>query len=136
SGAIAGVLAAYGSLYPRSPITVLNPVPILWLFWGLLLELPAWFVILAFFAVNLLSGISSLGGQGGGVAFFAHIGGFIAGLVLIRLFMIGRSPREHDRWSQWRPPPRRPRSYPDRGFVGPAPRDVPEAPRRRNPWGW
>ncbi|HSL92702.1 MAG TPA: rhomboid family intramembrane serine protease, partial [Candidatus Limnocylindrales bacterium] len=42
SGAIAGVLAAYGSLYPRSPITVLNPIPLLWLFFGLFFELPAW----------------------------------------------------------------------------------------------
>ena len=44
SGAIAGVLAAYMSLYPRAPITVLNPIPVLWLFWGLFLELPAWIV--------------------------------------------------------------------------------------------
>ena len=34
SGAIAGVLAAYAILYPRSPIVVLNPIPLLWLFWG------------------------------------------------------------------------------------------------------
>src|SRR6185295_5115539 len=49
SGAIAGVLAAYGSLYPRSPITVLNPIPLLWLFFGIFIELPAWVVILEFF---------------------------------------------------------------------------------------
>ncbi|MSP26422.1 MAG: rhomboid family intramembrane serine protease, partial [Myxococcales bacterium] len=41
SGAIAGVLAAYGSLYPRSPITVLNPVLPLWLFFGPVFKLPA-----------------------------------------------------------------------------------------------
>ncbi len=46
SGAISGVLAAYGVLYPRSPITVVNPVPLLWIFWGLFISLPAWFVIL------------------------------------------------------------------------------------------
>ena len=45
SGAIAGVLAAYVTLYPRAPITVLNPVLPLWLFFGLFIELPAWLVI-------------------------------------------------------------------------------------------
>jgi membrane associated rhomboid family serine protease len=44
SGAIAGVLAAYALLYPRSPIQVLNPIPLLWLAWGLFMWLPAWIV--------------------------------------------------------------------------------------------
>ncbi len=61
SGAISGVLAAYASLYPRSPITVLNPISLLWFFFGLFLELPAWLVILAFFVVNLLNGLGSIG---------------------------------------------------------------------------
>src|SRR5262249_16456516 len=123
SGAIAGVLAAYGSLYPRSPITVLNPIPILWFVFGLFLELPAWFVILGFFVINLLNGLSSLGGHSGGGAFFAHIGGFVAGLFLVRLFMHGKVRRDHDRWSGWRPPQRRAPSYPT-------------GPRRSDPWGW
>ncbi len=45
SGAISAVLAAYAFLYPRSPITVLNPIFILWFFFGLFLQLPAWLVI-------------------------------------------------------------------------------------------
>src|SRR5581483_9293971 len=49
SGAISGVLAAYAFLYPRSPIQVVNPIPLLWLFWGLFMWLPAWFVIAEFF---------------------------------------------------------------------------------------
>lgn len=107
SGAIAGVLAAYMSLYPRSPITVLNPIPILWLFWGLFIELPAWIIILEFFLVNLWNGLGSVGSlQGGGVAFFAHIGGFIAGLLLVRLFLPDEPRRDHDRWSGFRPPRR------------------------------
>lgn len=106
SGAISGVLAAYGSLYPRSPITVLNPVPILWLFWGISFELPAWLVILEYFVVNLLNAWFSVGRQGGGVAFFAHLGGFVAGLLLVRVFMIGRSARDHDRWDRLLPPGR------------------------------
>lgn len=107
SGAIAGVLAAYMSLYPRSPITVLNPIPFLWLFWGLFIELPAWIIILEFFLVNLWNGLGSVGSlQGGGVAFFAHIGGFIAGLLLVRLFLPDEPRRDHDRWSGFRPPRR------------------------------
>src|SRR5581483_9270192 len=51
SGAISGVLAGYLRLYPRSPIQVLNPIPVLWLFWGLFFWLPAWFVIIEWFAV-------------------------------------------------------------------------------------
>ena len=65
SGAIAGVLAAYGLLYPRSPITVLNPIPLLWLFWGLFLRVPAWVVILAFFVVNLWSAFQPTSAAGG-----------------------------------------------------------------------
>jgi membrane associated rhomboid family serine protease len=108
SGAISGVLAAYGSLYPRSSITVLNPVPLLWFIFGLFLELPAWLVILEYFVVNLLNGLGAIGMRGGGVAFFAHLGGFVAGLILVRFMMAGRTAREHERWQQWRTPPRRP----------------------------
>lgn len=105
SGAIAGVLAAYGSLYPRSPITVLNPIPLLWLFFGFFLELPAWVVILEFFVVNLFDGLRSINMAAGGVAFFAHIGGFVAGLLLVRLLLPAREPREHERWQSFRASP-------------------------------
>jgi membrane associated rhomboid family serine protease len=112
SGAIAGVLAAYVTLYPWSRITVLNPIPLLWLFFGLFLELPAWFVIGEFFVMNVLYGLGMLGGHAlGGVAFFAHIGGFVAGLLLVRLFLDDPRGRHHDRWSGFRMqggrPPRR-----------------------------
>lgn len=86
SGAISAVLAAYGSLYPRSPITVLNPVPLLWIVYGVVFRLPAWFVILEYFVGNLLSALLSVGSRGGGVAFFAHLGGFVAGILLVRWF--------------------------------------------------
>jgi len=105
SGAIAGVLAAYASLYPRAAITVLNPIPILWIFFGLFFDLPAWIVIAEFFLVNLVNGVSSTAqatGGAGGVAFFAHLGGFVAGLFLVRLFM-GGPPRSHDPWSGFQP---------------------------------
>jgi membrane associated rhomboid family serine protease len=101
SGAISAVLAGYGFLYPRSPITVVNPVPLLWLFWGLFLQFPAWLVIGEYFVVNLWSALTS-SAQGGGVAFMAHIGGFVSGALLLRVFMAGR-PRMDDyaRWEQW-----------------------------------
>jgi membrane associated rhomboid family serine protease len=106
SGAIAGVLAAYGSLHPSSPITVLNPVLPLWLFFGPFFRLPAWLVILEFFVMNLLSGLTTLGTRGGGVAFFAHLGGFVAGLVLVRLLFDDREQRRRQEWDEWQPPPR------------------------------
>jgi membrane associated rhomboid family serine protease len=100
SGAISAVLAAYMFLYPRAPVTVLNPVFILWFFFGLTLTFPAWLVIGLFFVVNLLNAV---GGAGqGGVAFMAHVGGFVGGTLLYRLFLAGR-PRmdDYDRWRQW-----------------------------------
>lgn len=101
SGAIAAVLAAYAFLYPRSPITVLNPFGILlWFVFGLFLTFPAWLVIALFFVVNLYSALTNT--QAGGVAFMAHVGGFLAGAVLLPVFMSGR-PRLDDyaRWREW-----------------------------------
>jgi membrane associated rhomboid family serine protease len=113
SGAIAGVLAAYGSLYPRAPITVLNPILPLWFFFGIFIELPAWVVILEFFVVNLINGFGALErGASTGVAFFAHLGGFVAGLVLVRILLKEPRGRDHDRWEGFRPPrPRPPSGY-------------------------
>jgi membrane associated rhomboid family serine protease len=105
SGAISGVLAAYLLLYPRSPITVVNPIPILWLFWGLFLLFPAWFVIIEWFVINIWAALHP-STSAPGVAFTAHIGGFIAGLVLLPLLR-KRQPVEHDRWERLRPRERR-----------------------------
>jgi membrane associated rhomboid family serine protease len=102
SGAIAGVLGGYMVLFPRAPI-----LGILFVF---VLTFPAWFVIGIWFVFqNVLPAMASLGPRsGGGVAFFAHIGGFIAGLLLVRPFLTGRSRRESFQWAGWKPPPRRP----------------------------
>ena len=101
SGAIAGVLAAYAVYYPRSPITVLNPIFLLWFFWGPFLSLPAWFVIAAFFGVNLWSAFQAANGAGqGGVAFMAHVGGFLAGLVLQRALRKEPAPG-YDQWNRF-----------------------------------
>jgi len=105
SGAIASVLAAYMFLYPRSPVTVLNPIPILWLFWGLFLTVPAWLVLGVWFVYNLWDALAM--SHEGGVAFMAHVGGFLGGAVLHRLFLLGR-PRleDYERHEQWVPPRR------------------------------
>jgi membrane associated rhomboid family serine protease len=106
SGAIAGVLGAYVVLFPSAPITVLNPPPLSF-FIGFFIVVPAWFVIGAWFLVQLLSGVGSLGeAETGGVAFFAHVGGFLAGLLLVKPLQSGRPRFDHDRWSGWRPPER------------------------------
>jgi membrane associated rhomboid family serine protease len=104
SGAIAGVLAAYMSLYPWAPIVV-DFVPPLGLLTGFLFNLPAWVLILEFFVVNLLNGLGIIGSapSGGGVAFFAHVGGFLAGLVLVRFLLPDEPRRDHDRWQGFRP---------------------------------
>ena len=79
SGAISGVLGAYILLFPRARVLVLMP--------GLgATKVAAGVVLGMWFVMQLLSGGMSIGSQGGGVAFFAHIGGFLAGMALIGLF--------------------------------------------------
>jgi membrane associated rhomboid family serine protease len=111
SGAIAAVTGAYMVLYPRAPILVFNTIPLLWLFWGFTLVVPAWFVAGEFFLVNVLTGVQSLGVSDaratGGVAVFAHIGGFVAGLVAVSPFSRSRGRQNHSTWDGWRPPARR-----------------------------
>jgi membrane associated rhomboid family serine protease len=85
SGAISGVLAAYIILFPRGRVVSLI---FLGVFFTTLL-LPAWIMIGYWIALQLLQGFVSLGmrtAQTGGVAYFAHIGGFIAGLALVWIF--------------------------------------------------
>jgi membrane associated rhomboid family serine protease len=106
SGAIAGVLAAYLVLFPRAPITVLVPPPF-GFFVGFFIVVPAWVVMGGWFFVNLVSGFGTLGRAAtGGVAFFAHIGGFLSGLLAIRPFHAGRERIVLDRWRGFRPPER------------------------------
>jgi membrane associated rhomboid family serine protease len=100
SGAISAVLAAYVFLYPRSPITVLNPIFLLWFFFGLFLTFPAWLVIGLFFLYNLVDALSAQ--AQGGVAYMAHVGGFVFGALIFRAFLVGRPRLEsYDRWQQW-----------------------------------
>lgn len=84
SGAIAGVMGAYLILYPRSRILMLFPFP------PILFELPAVLFLGIWFAVQFLSGLAALplfgpSNLSGGVAFWAHIMGFVTGAVLVRI---------------------------------------------------
>ena len=83
SGAIAGVLAAYLVLYPTSRVGTLIPIGIFFL----PARIPAWLFIIGWFGIQLLDGVMSLSDTAaGGVAYWAHVGGFVTGLVLVRLF--------------------------------------------------
>lgn len=99
SGAISGVMGAYLVLYPRVRVFAMVPV-------GLFLTsvaLPAWSMLVYWFAIQLLSGLTVLrGATGGGVAFWAHVGGFVAGLVLVKLFARSDYVAAH-RTRHWRP---------------------------------
>jgi len=79
SGAISGVLGAYLIKYPKARILVLIPIFI----FITIRPIPAVIVLSFWFIMQLFSGLGTLGISGGGVAFWAHIGGFIAGAVLI-----------------------------------------------------
>lgn len=92
SGAIAGVLAAYLTLFPRARVQTLFVVLVL----VRVVYLPAWLFIGAWFLVQVGSVIL---GASSGVAFFAHIGGFLAGLALVRL--TGRRPGWHRARPRW-----------------------------------
>ena len=85
SGAISGVLGGYLVLYPHRRVTVF--------LFRFLTEVPAYVAIGIWFAFQLISGLGILGGgsQQGGVAYAAHVGGFVAGLVLVKVFALGRS---------------------------------------------
>lgn len=89
SGAISGVLGAYVRMYPGARIVALIPFFVVML----VRELPAGFFIAFWFIGQLLSGAGTLGrasSGAGGVAFFAHIGGFVAGVALLGLFRARR----------------------------------------------
>jgi membrane associated rhomboid family serine protease len=80
SGAISGVMGAYLVLFPRSRVLTLVPLLVIWF----TVRLPAIIMIGYWFLIQFLSGLATLGArQAGGVAFWAHVGGFLAGVVLV-----------------------------------------------------
>jgi membrane associated rhomboid family serine protease len=85
SGAIAGVMGAYFVLYPRARVLTLVPFLFVWLVW-----LPAWVMLGYWFVIEFLSGaasaVAATAQNTGGIAFWAHVGGFVAGIILIKVF--------------------------------------------------
>jgi membrane associated rhomboid family serine protease len=107
SGAIAGVLGAYLVLYPTAKVVTLIPL----FFWPFFVELPAFLFLGFWFVSQLLSGTAALANEmsAGGVAWWAHVGGFLAGLGLYRWFLLRRAPATvyrrppgSSRWEPWR----------------------------------
>lgn len=87
SGAIAGVLGSYLVLFPGVKVRGLMPIGRA----ATMAEWPAWMVLGMWFVLQLINGVGSLSADsayGGGVAFFAHIGGFVLGMILTGLFML------------------------------------------------
>jgi len=82
SGAISGVMGAYLVLYPRVRVFTLVPL-------GFILTtvaLPAWAMLIYWAVIQIFGGFARIGDEGGGVAFWAHVGGFVAGVVLVKIF--------------------------------------------------
>jgi membrane associated rhomboid family serine protease len=95
SGAIAGVMGAYLVKFPRARIVTLVFI----VFFVTTVDIPSALLLLFWFGMQFLSGLGSLAQTdytGGGVAWFAHVGGFVAGMLLIRAFPQKR------RWRTWR----------------------------------
>jgi membrane associated rhomboid family serine protease len=83
SGAISGVMGAYLVLFPRVRVFAMIPI-------GFVMQsmaLPAWSMLIYWFFIQFVGGVSAYGAEGGGVAFWAHVGGFVAGVVLIKIFV-------------------------------------------------
>lgn len=82
SGAIGGVMGAYILLYPRVRVHLL----LILVFYVSTFAVPAWLMLGYWLLLQVLSGVTTFGVQGGGVAFWAHIGGFVGGALLIFVF--------------------------------------------------
>ncbi|RLD11668.1 MAG: rhomboid family intramembrane serine protease [Chloroflexota bacterium] len=95
SGAIAAVLGAYLVLYPQQRIVTLIPLG----FYMRMTMLPASLVLGAWFLLQFFQGVLSLGGPDvGGVAFWAHIGGFMSGVILAKIFAKPQSQAQYYQW--------------------------------------
>jgi len=97
SGAISGVMGGYLVLYPNVRVYTLVPLG----FFITSMALPAWVMLGYWFLIQFVSGLAAFGGGMGGVAFWAHIGGFVAGVVLVKLFARPEYMAAHR--GQWRP---------------------------------
>ncbi len=96
SGAISGVMGAYIVLFPSARILTLIPL----LFFFFTMRIPALIILGYWFVIQFLSGVSTLGQiNQGGVAWWAHIGGFLLGMFLVWGLRQSRRPRQYDYWT-------------------------------------
>ncbi|HEU5195249.1 MAG TPA: rhomboid family intramembrane serine protease [Methylomirabilota bacterium] len=98
SGAISGVMGAYLILYPRVRVYAIVPIGII----PISIALPAWTMLLYWFGMQFLGGLFGSATEQGGVAFWAHAGGFVAGIVLVKIFARREDVRAH-RAGHWQP---------------------------------
>ena len=100
SGAISGVMGAYLVLYPRVRVFTFLPLGIIMTS----IAVPAWGMLIYWMALQIFGGLGSIvsEGKGGGVAFWAHIGGFVAGVILVKLFTRPDHLEAHKR-AHWAP---------------------------------
>src|SRR6266700_4108195 len=96
SGAISGVMGAYLLLYPRAKVLTLVVLIVFFTFWWL----PSWVFLCYWFLLQFLAGAATIGetGPGGGVAVWAHVGGFVAGLLLIKVFPARTRSNRYGSW--------------------------------------
>ena len=97
SGAVAAVLGGYALLYPRARVVTL----VIIIIFITIIELPALVVLGLWFLFQLYDASQPIGGEGGGIAYFAHIGGFLFGLAMIKLF----ANRENPNYGSYNPRP-------------------------------
>jgi membrane associated rhomboid family serine protease len=126
SGAIAGVLGGYATTFPRAKITILILIVIIPFFF----RVPALGYALIWFLFQFMQGFIDLytSSMGGGIAWWAHIGGFAAGVILIPLFRFGPD-RTFDEARMPKLPPFAP------SVPGAASQREPNSPWNRGPWG-
>jgi rhomboid family protein len=97
SGAVAAVLGGYALLYPRARVVTL----VIIIIFITIIELPALLVLGLWFLFQLYDASQPIGGESGGIAYFAHIGGFLFGLAMIKLF----ASRENPHYGSYNPRP-------------------------------
>jgi membrane associated rhomboid family serine protease len=97
SGAVAAVLGGYALLYPRARVVTL----VILIIFITVIELPALLILGLWFLFQLYDASQPIGGEGGGIAYFAHIGGFVFGLAVIKLF----ARRENPNYGSYNPRP-------------------------------
>ena len=90
SGAISGVMGAYLLLHPSRRVTVLM--------FRIVTQVPGFVAVGLWFLFQIISSVAAMSSTGSGVAYGAHIGGFVAGFVLVKPFMVGRKPNRIDGW--------------------------------------